>query len=93
MENVRSLYQITAARYIWNLTDEKTTLDRLFSQGTINSNTVIYLSHICGMEKTHEETEKYWKELNTPYNVNIAYDGLSIDKETDMFTDKQKIRL
>ena len=71
-----------------NLVDEEVCLNRLFEQGSINKDTVIYLTHICPMEKTHKEIEKYWNELDTPYKVNIAYDGLSIDAQTDMFTDK-----
>ena len=71
-----------------NLIDEEACLNRLFEQGSINEDTVIYLTHICPMEKTHEEIEKYWDELDTPYKVNIAYDGLSIDDQIDMFAVK-----
>lgn len=67
-----------------NLRMEKRTLDRLFEQGTIDKDTLIYLTHICGVYKTHAELEQYWNELDVPYRVKIAYDGLSIDEEANM---------
>lgn len=67
------------------LTDEKTTLDRLYAQGTIDEKSHIYLTHICGLHMTHDELCTHWENLDTPYTVNIAYDGLSVEKETNMF--------
>jgi len=60
------------------LTDEKITLDRLWEQGTIDKETKIYLTHISGMTRTHKEIVEYWDMLGTEYQVNVAYDGLSI---------------
>ncbi len=68
-----------------NLYAEKVTLDRLFEQGTIDKDTRIYLTHICGVHKTHDELVAYWDKLDVPYNISIAYDGLSIDEEANMF--------
>lgn len=67
------------------LYDEKYTLDRLYEQGTINQNTLIYFTHICGVYLTHDELTAYWAELDAPYRAKVAYDGLSIDKEADLF--------
>ncbi len=69
----------------FDLTGAKNELDRLYSIGTISRDTVIYLSHICALNMTHDELVEYWNERSVDYKVNIAYDGLSIDKESNMF--------
>lgn len=56
------------------------TLDRLYENGTIDSTTDIYLTHIGEKGKTHKELETYFNNIDRDYNVNIAYDGLSIDE-------------
>lgn len=68
-----------------NLYMEKLTLDRLWAQGTIDKDSIIYLTHICGVLKTHDELVQYWKELDVPYDVKVAYDGLSIAEEAKVF--------
>ncbi len=67
-----------------NLSTAKEQLDLLYADGIINRDTKIYLTHF-GQFMTHGELENYWKSKNTEYSVNIAYDGLSINEEANMF--------
>ncbi len=67
-----------------NLSTAKEQLDLLYSDGIIDDDTKIYLTHFSRL-MTHSELESYWKSENAEYRVNIAYDGLSIDEETNMF--------
>lgn len=71
-----------------DLTEAKNTMDKLWEQGTIDKNTVLYFTHICGFALTHNELEEYWNKKTDKYKINIAYDGLSIDDETKMFAEK-----
>lgn len=61
------------------LTEERENLNRLLSQGTIDENTAVYLTHICGVGMTHDELVEYWKKENMKCKITVAYDGLSID--------------
>ena len=72
------------------LTDKIITLDRLYAQGTINENTHIYATHIAGLYKTHDELCAYFANLDKPYTVTVAYDGLSVENETGMFEEETK---
>jgi phosphoribosyl 1,2-cyclic phosphate phosphodiesterase len=62
-----------------DLTTVCATLDELYRRHTIDADTTVYLSHICGYGKTHSEIEQYWENKNTPCKIIVAYDGLTID--------------
>lgn len=61
------------------LTEARANLDKLYSQGTIDTNTKIYMTHICCMGMNHDELADYWKTTAPQYNITVAYDGLSME--------------
>lgn len=63
-----------------NVTTTIATFDRLWENKTIDENTDIYLTHIGDNGMTHKELQAYFAELDRPYHVKIAYDGLSVDE-------------
>ena len=52
--------------------------DKLFENGTIDADTLIYATHIDCRGLNHAQLEDYFVNLNRKYKVNVAYDGLSI---------------
>ena len=55
------------------------TLDRLWAQGTISAATKIYVSHIQPSKATHAEMVEYFAQLDRPYSITVAWDGLTLD--------------
>ncbi|MBC8597138.1 MBL fold metallo-hydrolase [Qingrenia yutianensis] len=64
-----------------DLTSCVDTLDKLYTIGTVDEKTQIYLSHIEAKGLCHSELEEYFSKLERNYSVKIAYDGLSIDED------------
>lgn len=54
-------------------------IDKLFENGTIDSNTDIYITHIDCRGLNHKQLELFFGNIKKDYRVNVAYDGLSID--------------
>ncbi|MBQ8892874.1 MAG: hypothetical protein IJ043_00515 [Clostridia bacterium] len=59
------------------LCDVRELAEALFNQGTIDGNSLLYLTHI-NHRSTHKENEEGVKELNFPVKTIVAYDGLKI---------------
>ena len=53
-------------------------MDKLYENGTIDKDTLIYLTHIDCRGMNHSQLEAYFSVLERDYSVNIAYDGLCI---------------
>ena len=52
--------------------------DKLYDNGTITDKTKIYLTHIAAKGLNHQQLEGYFGNLERPYHVEVAYDGLSL---------------
>ncbi len=53
-------------------------MDKLYENGTIDSDTLIYITHIDCRGMNHAQLEEYFSALKRNYSVNVAYDGLYI---------------
>ncbi|MGN0183012.1 MAG: MBL fold metallo-hydrolase [Candidatus Ornithomonoglobus sp.] len=53
-------------------------LDRLYGANIIDDHTKVYFTHIGPVGANHAQLEAYFKALGLPYDVTVAYDGLSI---------------
>lgn len=67
------------------LTEARETLDKLYAQGTIDGKTKIYMTHICCMGMNHDQLVEYWKNTAPMYDITVAYDGLSMECNTQEF--------
>jgi len=54
-------------------------LNKLYEIKAIDDNTKVYATHISCTDMNHEEIVNYFKTLNLPYVITIAYDGLEIE--------------
>lgn len=58
-------------------------LDVLYQQGTVQERTQIYLTHINQEQAyTHRQMEEVYRNIRTPYPIQVAYDGLQIGEKT-----------
>lgn len=55
------------------------TFDRLYKNDTITDKTKVYLTHINHYTSTHAQLVEWFGKQNVPYEMTVAYDGLSID--------------
>lgn len=55
-------------------------MNKLYEQGTLQHTTKAYLTHINQEQHyTHEQMEDIYSRSSTPYQVQVAYDGLIIE--------------
>ena len=59
------------------LVDVKELADQLFAQGTLQENSILYLTHI-NHGSSHEENLQAVEELRFPIKTVVAYDGLKV---------------
>lgn len=54
-------------------------LDRLYGCNAIDNHTAVYLSHIGSTGMTHSELQAAAENINRPYKVIVAFDGMELE--------------
>lgn len=54
-------------------------LDRLYGCNAIDNHTAVYLSHIGSTGMTHRELQTTAENINNPYKIIVAFDGMELE--------------